>query len=140
MNITSFIIEYANRRNYRHDSKAIKNLLIDSTNALIKQDGFNGTNAPLAGIVSEDVKPRTFFSLTEDDVWNGNNSSGYVVMKVKIPAEYIRQANVKERPTEVYVENNPKDNGSGVYIPNAPATSTYFDRMIKKRYLNNINK
>lgn len=42
MNITPLIIEYANRRNYRHDSKAIKNLLLDGTNSLIKQDGFNG--------------------------------------------------------------------------------------------------
>lgn len=42
MNITSLIHEYANKRNYRHDSKTIKNLLIDSTNSLMNQDGFNG--------------------------------------------------------------------------------------------------
>lgn len=100
----------------------------------IKKEGFKGTNAPLAGNIPEEIKPRTFFSLTKEGVWNGNNSSGYEVMKIKIPAEYLRQANVKERPTEVYVENNPKDNGKGVYIPNAPATSTYFDRMILKKY------
>jgi len=105
----------------------------------IEKQGFKGTNAPLASSVPEDVQPRTFFSLTREDVWDGNGSDGYETIKVKIPAEYLRQAG-KERPTEVYVENNPKNNGRGVWIPNAPATSTAFDRMIVKKYLKSKEK
>lgn len=99
----------------------------------IQKNGFKGTTAPLAAYVAEEVGPRTFFSLTREGVWDGNGSDAYEVMKVKIPAEYTRQAG-KDRPTEVYVEGNPKNNGKGVWIPDGPATSTAFDRMIIKRY------
>lgn len=105
----------------------------------IKEQGFKGTSAPLAASVPEDVKPRTFFSLTKEGVWDGNKSEGYEVMQVKIPAEYIRQAG-RERATEVYVENNPKNNGRGVWIPEAKATSTAFDRMIIKKYKKKTGK
>lgn len=42
MDVTSLIIEYANKRNYRYGSKTIKNLLTDGANSLLNQDGFNG--------------------------------------------------------------------------------------------------
>ena len=99
----------------------------------IQRDGFKGTTAPLAVSVPEDVRPRTFFSLTKEDVWDGNGSEGYETIKVKVPAEYVRQAG-RERTTEVYVEGNPKNKGRGVWVPDGPATSTAFDRMIVKRY------
>lgn len=99
----------------------------------IMKNGFIGTNAPLASYVAEEVGPRSFFSLTEDGVWNGLDGEGYEVIKIKVPAEYTRQAG-RSRPTEVYVEGNPKNNGKGVWIPQSAPTSTAFDRMIVKRY------
>ena len=56
MNISPLIIEYANRRNYRHDAKTIKNLLIDSANSLLKQDGFNGESEYLSDAIKGCVR------------------------------------------------------------------------------------
>lgn len=100
----------------------------------IRQVGFRGTMAPIAGGgVPEKVGPRSFFGFDRQwvaDTWGGGGST---VMEVRVPVEYVRQGpGIGNR--EVYIEGNiRKRPGGNVWVPDVEPTSTFYDRLAVKR-------
>ena len=105
----------------------------------ILKNGFEGTNAPIAGAPSEDIAPRSFFGSSKDwvsETWGGK---GMEIIEAKIPAQYLRQGSAAN-VLEFYVEGRITYRGDGLWVPNENPTSTFFDRKAVKRYLSGGRK
>lgn len=97
----------------------------------IMKEGFKGTDAPIGGMVGEEVDKRVFFGFDKkwvEETWGHGRQK---TIEVHIPLEYIRQGGKNDK--EVYIEGNITKKGDK-WIPDREPTSTFYDRLALKKF------
>lgn len=101
---------------------------------IMKDKKFIGNQSPIGGglTISEEIGDRSFFTYDEKwtETWRQGEDSK--IIKVKVPAEYIRQGSENEK--EIYIEGNLKERKNGIWTTDKKPTSTFYDRLAVKKY------
>lgn len=110
----------------------------ENYNKILTKKEFIPNQSPIGGMVAENIGDRSFFTYDKNWVETWRQSEDSEVIEVKVPAEYIRQSGRNEK--EIYIEGTLKQRSNGIWTTDKKPTSTFYDRIAVKEYLNNTQK